>query len=47
MHYNVETTDDFDKQLKKLDKHTRNIIRNWISKKLVNAHNHEVSENLY
>ncbi len=33
--YKVETTDRFEKEFKKLDKHTMKIIKSWINKNLL------------
>lgn len=39
MKYRVETSRKFDKDFKKLDKYTQQIIRSWISKNLQNCEN--------
>lgn len=39
MSYSVETTEKFDKELKKLDRFTQKIIKAWIVKNLVNSEN--------
>ena len=39
MSYYVETTPRFDKEFKKLDKYTQQIIKSWIGKKLQNCEN--------
>lgn len=35
MTYNVETTNRFDKEFKKLDKYTQRMIKSWIEKNLI------------
>ncbi|MCD8238771.1 MAG: type II toxin-antitoxin system RelE/ParE family toxin [Clostridiales bacterium] len=35
--YKVETTDRFEKEFKKLDKHTMKIIKSWINKNLLDC----------
>ena len=37
MSYHVETTARFDKEFKKLDKYTQQIIKSWIVKNLQNS----------
>ena len=37
MSYHVETTTRFDKEFKKLDKYTQQIIKSWIGKNLQNC----------
>jgi len=37
MMYNVETTERFDKEFKKLDKYTQRMIKAWIEKNLVSC----------
>ena len=39
MSYHVETTARFDKEFKKLDKYTQQIIKSWIGKNLQNCEN--------
>lgn len=39
MNYNVETTDRFDKEFKKLDKYTQRMIKAWIEKNLIGCEN--------
>ena len=39
MKYRVETSRKFDKDFKKLDKYTQQIIKSWISKNLQNCEN--------
>lgn len=39
MSYEVETTVNFDKQFKKLDRFTQRMVRSWIEKNLVNCEN--------
>ena len=39
MKYNVELSDRFKREFKKLDKHTQKIIRSWIDKNLVGTEN--------
>lgn len=39
MSYQVETTARFDKEFKKLDKYTQQIIKSWIGKNLQNCEN--------
>ena len=39
MSYYVETTPRFDKEFKKLDKYTQQIIKSWIGKNLQNCEN--------
>ena len=39
MKYNVELSDRFKREFKKLDKYTQKIIRSWIDKNLVGAEN--------
>ena len=39
MSYYVETTARFDKEFKKLDKYTQQIIKSWIGKNLQNCEN--------
>ena len=39
MTYSVSTTKRFDKSIKKLDRNTQKIIKNWIEKNLVNCEN--------
>ena len=43
--YNVELSDRFKREFRKLDKYTQKIIRAWIDKNLVNCENpRKVSE---
>lgn len=37
--YNIELSDRFKKEFKKIDKYTQKIIRAWINKNLVNCEN--------
>ena len=37
MKYSVETTSQFDKDFKKLDKYTQRMIKSWIEKNLINS----------
>lgn len=37
MKYRVLTTDKFEKEFKKLDRHTQRIIKSWIEKNLMNC----------
>lgn len=39
MKYNVELSDRFKREFKKLDKYTQKIIRSWIDKNLVGTEN--------
>ena len=39
MSYQVETTARFDKEFKKLDKYTQQMIKSWIGKNLQNCEN--------
>lgn len=39
MNYNVETTERFDKEFKKLDRFTQRILKGWIDKNLVGCEN--------
>ena len=39
MSYHVETTARFDKEFKKLDKYTQQMIKSWIGKNLQNCEN--------
>ena len=39
MSYHVETTPRFDKEFKKLDKYTQQMIKSWIGKNLQNCEN--------
>lgn len=39
MKYEVETTERFDREFKKLDKYTQRMIRAWIEKNLVGCEN--------
>ena len=39
MSYHVETTTRFDKEFKKLDKYTQQMIKSWIGKNLQNCEN--------
>ena len=39
MSYHVETTAQFDKEFKKLDKYTQQMIKSWIGKNLQNCEN--------
>ena len=39
MSYHVETTTRFDKEFKKLDKYTQQMMKSWIVKKLQNCEN--------
>ena len=39
MSYHVETTARFDKEVKKLDKYTQQMIKSWIGKNLQNCEN--------
>ncbi len=39
MSYQVETTEQFDKQFKKLDRYTAKLIKAWIEKNLVGCEN--------
>lgn len=39
MSYNVETTERFDREFKKLDRYTQRMIKSWIDKNLVGCEN--------
>lgn len=39
MKYRVETTPQFDKEFKKLDKYTMKMIKSWITKHLIDCEN--------
>ena len=44
MSYHVETTARFDKEFKKLDKYTQQMIKSWIGKNLQNCENSRAHE---
>ena len=44
MSYHVETTARFDKEFKKLDKYTQQMIKSWIVKNLQNCENPRAHE---
>ena len=44
MSYHVETTARFDKEFKKLDKYTQQMIKSWIGKNLQNCEIRELME---
>ncbi|HIT33487.1 MAG TPA: type II toxin-antitoxin system RelE/ParE family toxin [Candidatus Faecousia intestinigallinarum] len=37
MRYTVETTDQFEREFRKLDKYTQRMLKSWIQKNLVNC----------
>lgn len=39
MSYNVETTERFDREFRKLDRYTQRMIKSWIDKNLVGCEN--------
>lgn len=39
MKYTVETTDQFEREFRKLDKYTQRILKAWIQKNLMNCEN--------
>lgn len=39
MKFTIVTTAQFDKSMRKLDRHTQKIIKNWIDKNLINCEN--------
>lgn len=42
MSYNVETTERFDREFRKLDRYTQRMIKSWIDKNLVGCENPRV-----
>lgn len=42
MRYSIETTSEFDKEFKKLDRYTQRMIKAWIDKNLVDCENPRV-----